>query len=106
MTENPNAKVYNAAMAGFQSAINTEAAKYQNAQLAGDLDGQVEAAQNLANYQAQVDALNRMAQPLLNPAPQRQGNPYGLSNDEIEIATHSHGHGSREDRLKSYAEQK
>lgn len=119
MSQNPHMQAYRTALAGYQAAMNEEAAKYQNAQLMNDMAGQVEAAQNLANYQAQINALNQMAQPLVNPTQGPKPNKYGLSPEEVEMAHAAipdrhdirDAYGSRvvlsaDDKEARYAEQK
>lgn len=83
---NPHLRSYQVARAGYQSGINDAVAKYQNAQLMGDLNGQVEAQQEAASYQTQMEALDRMMQPILNPAPGPKVHKYGLTDEEVAAA--------------------
>jgi hypothetical protein len=95
----------------LQSQYETKAAERAQAladleasRLAEDPSGTMDAANRIVDIDKSVTALDRIANQYVASQQQPQGNKYGLSPTEVEVAHNSHSGGSKEDREKSYAE--
>ena len=83
------------------------AGEYEAARLSDDGDGTMSASSRLLEIDARVAALDRVTNQYVRQQTQQpQGNRYGLSPTEVEVAHNSHSGGTREERERSYAEQK
>lgn len=99
--------VYDVSVAGFQSAIIEAQARFQQATLAGDLNAQVAASQELAGLRSTLKEYHQMATEhaaSLQPAvPQ---NRYGLNKDEVDVARASRSDLPADQAEAEYARQK
>lgn len=84
-------KVYQTSMAGYQAALLDEQQAFQRASAVGDVDEQVRASQALAALRVTMKEYDAMARDHARTQQAPQGNKWGLSNDESEIARNSFG---------------
>ena len=81
--------------------------RYESGRLSDDPDTTLQAASELIDVNQKIAALDRIAQTYVRQTQQQpQGNKFGLSPTEVEIAHNSHSGGTREERERSYSEQK
>jgi len=82
-------------------------AEYEAARLAEDSQGVHQAAERMEKAEHHLHSLNRIASNYVaQQQRQPQGNAYGLSNEEIEVAKNTHSGGTVDDRIKEYAQNK
>ena len=62
------------------------------------------AADRIVEIDKSVGALDRIAQTYVSQQQQPQGNKFGLSPTEVEVAHNSHSGGSKEERERDYAQ--
>jgi hypothetical protein len=84
-------EVYKQAMQGYTAAIIEEQANFQRARVAGDVAAQVAASQGIASLRAQANEYQKLAVEHAQSMQQPQGNKWGLSEREVEIAKNSFG---------------
>ncbi|MGJ4939297.1 hypothetical protein ACQR1W_01885 [Bradyrhizobium sp. HKCCYLS1011] len=102
-------EIYRQAMAGYRSAIVEQQAAFERATLAGDVDEQIRASQELAALRVQANEYHAMCvqhAETMRPAP--QASKYGLSEQEREVAHNwtSDASLSNDERERIYAEQR
>jgi len=81
-------------------------ADLEAARVAEDPSGTMAAADRIVEIDKSVSAIDRIAQTYVAQQQQPQGNRYGLSPTEVEVAHNSHSGGSKEERERDYAENK
>ncbi len=104
-------EIYDTAMAGYQAALEEQASAYRQAQISGDFQESVRASQAMASIRAHANEYNRMAaEHAQSTRSAARPNPYGLTDDEVDIAGRSivdrpdMPRMSQDDKLKLYAE--
>jgi hypothetical protein len=103
---------YSSIMAAQWERLNEEAAQtaadLEAARQREDTNGTMYAAQRILQIDAERDALARRANQYAQQQAyaQQHSNRYGLSDQEIEVAKNSHGHGTVEERVAEYAANK
>jgi len=82
-------------------------AELEAGRLAEDAYRTTAAADRILELDKSREALDRRAQGYVaSQQAQPQGNAYGLSNDEIEVAKNSHSAGTADERIEEYAKNK
>ena len=98
-------QTYTESMNDYDLAMQEEGLNIQRAEANGDTLAARTASQNLAALRVQRSEYVSMSnQHAASMRPARGASRYGLSPIEVEIAHNSHSGGSKEDREKSYAE--